>query len=385
MIKLYFICTSVFAASIKQHHRVLSFKRKIIPVLCVVGVILVLLWPNLAFCQNVTPPEFIISGQLTDAASGNILPQANVFLANTTLGAVTDAEGRYLIHRVPVGTYELVASLLGYEMQKVPVRLATDNIIMNLRLEATPLQMSQVEVLAAPDREWQKNLQKFENWFWGNGYKSDECKILNPETLDFEIDHESDCFIATAKRPLRLENLRLGYRAELIVQEFRYYLNKQEIKFAFTPRFEAMTPANDNEAQKWKANRYATYLGSLRHFLAAVIAGRVVPEGYEVMILPHLPWESKGNEKRFNPKITDFSAMLLPTAFASEIEFNFAGTLQINYKPKRGDVRTSWMVVKRDHVLLNKAGYAYDGYAFFLYGEWFNQRIAEALPRDYEP
>jgi len=316
-----------------------------------VGLIGLTLWSVLGFCQNVTPLPLTISGQIRDAATGNILPNANVFLANTTLGAVTDAEGRYVIRNVPVGTYELVASLLGYEIQKTSIRITTDSTVMHLRLKATTLEMSPIEVLATPDREWRKNMQKFESLFWGNGYKADECKILNPEVLDFKIEKESDCFIVVASRPLRLENLRLGYRAEFIVQEFRYYLNQQEIKFAFIPRFEEMTPADPAEAQKWKANRRETYLGSLRHFLVSVISGRLTPEGYEVAILPHLPWE--GNEKRFNRIVTDFNEMLSPTAFPAEIEFNFKGTLQSIYKPEHGDYRTSWLVVKRDHVLLN--------------------------------
>jgi len=333
--------------------------------------------------QPQTVPQFLISGRIIDAVSSLPLPSVNVFLANTTLGSVTDADGRYAIRGVAVGTHELVASLLGYEVQKISVRITTADAGVNLRLQPTALEMPQVEVTAAPDREWRKNLKKFEEFFWGNRYEAKECKILNPEVLDFEIEKASDCFIAVASRPLRLENLRLGYRAEFIVQEFRFYLNEQEIKFAFIPRFEEMPPSNPAEAQTWKVHRRETYLGSFRHFLASVISGRLTPEGYEVAILPNLPWE--GQQKRFNRQVTDFNEMLSPTAFPNEMEFSFTGTLQITYKPKPGEHRTSWLVVKRDHVLLNKAGYAYDGYAFFLYGHWFTQRVAEALPRDYVP
>lgn len=349
------------------------------------GLIFFLIALTLQDAQSQSAAQFLISGQSTDTVTKQPLQNVNIFLANTTLGAVSDAEGRYVIRNVPVGTYELVASLLGYEMQKISVRLTAENVVENLRLKAAPLKMSQIEVLATPDREWRKNLQKFESWFWGNEYKPEECKILNSEVLDFEIDQETGCFIAVASQPLRLENLRLGYRAEFIVQEFRYYLNQQEIKFAFIPRFVEMTPTDSTVAQKWKAARQETYRGSFRHFLVAAISGQLTSEGYKVAILPDLPWGKEGKEMRFNRQITDFSTMFLPTAFSSEVEFDFKGTLQIIYKPIRGDFQTSWLVVQRDHVLLNKAGYAYDGYAFFLYGHWFNQRAAEALPHDYMP
>lgn len=325
-------------------------------------------------------PPFAISGHVTDAASGLPLANVNVFLANTTLGAVTDAAGRYNIRGVPVGTYELVASLLGYEMQRSSVRVTAADAAVDLRLTPTTLAMGEVEVLAAPDREWQKNFQRFEILFWGDRYDDRQCKILNPEVLDFVVENEPHCFLATASRPLRLENRYLGYRAEFILQEFRFYLDSEEIKYAFIPKFEAMSPAEASEERRWSANRRQAYRGSLRHFLAALIAGRLAQEKYTVTLLPNLPWQDKPSRPQF--PTADFSKMLLPTAISTEVEFDFSGCLEIHYLPEN---QKSWLVANREFVLLNTAGYAYDTYAFMLYGYWFNQRAAEMLPWDYQP
>ena len=44
-----------------------------------------------------------IKGYITDEATGDILPGANVSLEGTSLGASTDLEGKYVINKVPVG------------------------------------------------------------------------------------------------------------------------------------------------------------------------------------------------------------------------------------------------------------------------------------------
>ena len=55
-----------------------------------------------------------ITGVITDAATGESLPGANVTLEGTRKGATTDAEGRYLILAVDPGMYTLTATMVGY-------------------------------------------------------------------------------------------------------------------------------------------------------------------------------------------------------------------------------------------------------------------------------
>lgn len=55
-----------------------------------------------------------IAGTVKDATNQNPIPGANVTLQGTTLGASADAEGRYFILNVAPGTYDVVASTVGY-------------------------------------------------------------------------------------------------------------------------------------------------------------------------------------------------------------------------------------------------------------------------------
>ncbi len=55
-----------------------------------------------------------IVGRIVDAKTGEPLPAVNVVLLNTSMGASTDIDGIYYIVNVPVGTYSVRASLVGF-------------------------------------------------------------------------------------------------------------------------------------------------------------------------------------------------------------------------------------------------------------------------------
>lgn len=84
-----------------------------------------------------------IAGTITDASTGETIPGVNVVLDGTTQGAVTDADGYYVILNVRPGTYRLRASFVGYsdaviEAVRVNVNL-TEEVNFALREQAVGL------------------------------------------------------------------------------------------------------------------------------------------------------------------------------------------------------------------------------------------------------
>jgi hypothetical protein len=61
-----------------------------------------------------------IQGTVLDRSTQSPLPMANVIVENTSFGAVTDGQGRFLIPGVPAGPYVLRFSYVGYETLRVP-------------------------------------------------------------------------------------------------------------------------------------------------------------------------------------------------------------------------------------------------------------------------
>jgi outer membrane receptor for ferrienterochelin and colicins len=56
-------------------------------------------------------------------SKGEHIPFVNIYLENTTLGTTTDVTGHYTMIDLPVGDYTIVAKMVGYKIQKKPVKL----------------------------------------------------------------------------------------------------------------------------------------------------------------------------------------------------------------------------------------------------------------------
>ncbi len=75
-----------------------------------------------------------VSGYLKN--SGKVLEFATVATKNSSLGINTDDKGYYKISNIPFGTYELVASVIGYEIQKKTILITEEssNLVVNFNL-----------------------------------------------------------------------------------------------------------------------------------------------------------------------------------------------------------------------------------------------------------
>ncbi len=91
-----------------------------------------------------------IAGKVTDAATGQPLPSVNVMLVGTTMGATTDPDGNFFILNIPVGTYSVRASILGYGTKAVTnVRIMADmTTTLDFSLSTEDIQMRDVVVTA---------------------------------------------------------------------------------------------------------------------------------------------------------------------------------------------------------------------------------------------
>ena len=58
-----------------------------------------------------------ISGTIVDSDTHQPLPGANIILIDTDLGVSTDINGKFLLNNIPVGSYSVSASMIGYESQ----------------------------------------------------------------------------------------------------------------------------------------------------------------------------------------------------------------------------------------------------------------------------
>lgn len=93
-----------------------------------------------------------IEGVIKDAVTDEALIGANVIILNTNLGAATDIEGKYFILNVPVGTYQLQASMIGYSKKLVVDVVVSLDRVAKIDFELSSEAIQQEEVIVTAER-----------------------------------------------------------------------------------------------------------------------------------------------------------------------------------------------------------------------------------------
>ncbi len=91
----------------------------------------------------------VIQGVVKDAKTGDPLPGANVQIVGTSIGAATDLHGKYVIPRVPPGSYTLRVTFIGYKTVEVPVTVrAGEKVKKDIEMQYVAVKGKEVVVTA---------------------------------------------------------------------------------------------------------------------------------------------------------------------------------------------------------------------------------------------
>lgn len=324
-----------------------------------------------------------IAGRVTDIETGEPLFNVNVFLANTTRGDASDKDGYYLIENIPPGAYDLVFSMIGYELKIVQVQfIEPKSIQYNMKLRSQVLKGKAIEVQATVPKEWKKNLERFIKEFLGDTENAKRCKILNPEVLDFQIDDENNKFIAATDSILIVENRSLGFLLHIILNTFR--ISKDSLIYSTYPRYQELVPQDENESTQWKKNRHKTYEGSFRHFLSSLARGGLEQE-YFVL------FTADGKQ------ISSDQLTIMPDTSLSLKWLYLNQPLEVIYRGLSrsgegkyihewgGHFPSSIIYLRKGYAQIDTLGNVYTNFAFIYSGYWFKERVADSLPFDYAP
>ncbi len=230
-----------------------------------------------------------ISGSVKDSKSGEPIPAANVYFAQTTYGGTTDASGAFTFSGFPPGKYVLTISYVGYKpYQSVvePGNTALNGIEIVLEEDITMLR----EIVVRPRTgHWERDFNDFRFYFLGESRFSQYVTIKNPNDLHLYFDTETLVLHAHSLKPIIIENSLTGYRIHYVIQRFEYHAKDQVLISHGIPRFEAMKPATIFERRKWEKNRADAFEGSFLHFARAWNNGTWPENGFTVAPLFRIP------------------------------------------------------------------------------------------------
>jgi len=235
---------------------------------------LALLWllPGLAAAQG------SLSGIVRDSLTQKPLPFASVFLANTTLGVTTTEQGTFVFERVPAGSYDVVASYVGYRLAKQAITVGPAPQRLTLALAPTGAQLGEVVVRPRPNNPG--DYQKFTELFLGRSTFSQQCRIRNPDDVLVDFDPKTTELTAAARNYVQVDNQALGYRVKYYGLHFTCNFNQQVVTFYGQPVFEEMTPRSVRQRRQWEANRVQAYLGSPTHFFRSLRDSQLTAQGF---------------------------------------------------------------------------------------------------------
>jgi len=95
---------------------------------------------------HVSAQALKITGKVTDKATGESLPAANVYVVELQRGSTTDVNGRYEIP-VPAGTYTVEASFIGYRKFSAKVTVGAQDVTFNFALDPSTLNLDELIVV----------------------------------------------------------------------------------------------------------------------------------------------------------------------------------------------------------------------------------------------
>lgn len=323
-----------------------------------------------------------ISGIVSDSQTGEPLFNVNIFLANTTTGGASGEDGRFIIHNVPQGGFDLVVSRIGYEIKVVPVKLIEQkNYQFTFKLKPKPIKGEEVQVEAPEPKQWKKDLKKFELLFLGESENRAECKILNPYVLNFFDDRHSGRFYAFTDSTVKVENNALGYLLNIVFHRFEYTGTK--LIYGVYARYEELPGKSDRERKKWENSRKNTYLGSFRHFVKSAVRGEIEKNGFVVYDVFSL--DRTGAWKRYAPNEMNFVAIDSATSIGKFHFNNYLGVSYTGYPDLNSEPIESILELNEPFAEVDSLGNILTGYSITIRGDWTKGRFSNMLPLDYKP
>jgi len=380
--------------------------------------------------------QFSISGKILSKDDKQPVSSASVFLNNATKGTASANDGTFTIANVKSGKYLLVVSVIGYEDFTEQVLVNGDIKLETIRLITKKNTFK--EVVIHPDANQALYLATFKQQFLGKSDLADQCKILNPEVLNFEhtIDTNVETLKATSTDYLIIENAALGYRIKYMLLDFQYTADPTlpAIRYEGTV-FYSPLPGTPSEQRRWQRMRQQAYKNSAVHFFRSLIQGNTEQQGFQARQLafydnPDRPsdsvlrvkiryyqerakdglffdtlqyWRREVNMPKRLTQLRQFPLtgkdILYPTdqpgifAVGCEMDgvfvtYNEGGhfeKLKLDHVFNPRNTEATLIRFTQPYFYIDENGVVSDPYDMFYTGVWAQNRMAEFLPLDYDP
>jgi hypothetical protein len=383
-----------------------------------------LLFSMLAFKIPAQTSNFI-KGKIINGETGAGIPNASVFITNSSKGTVSNNAGEFELNNVPEGNYELVVSCISYETQVYTYKASQLPLRIQIQMKPKADELQAVVVEPYEKNGWENWGKFFTENFIGASANAKDCRIVNYQALHFRNSKKKNLLRVTAEEPLMIENRALGYKIQYQLEEFSYDFDKKILLyFGYT----LFSDLNKKGPKAWQLkNRQKAYYGSIAHFMKSCYSNRLQEEGFEVKRLSKTPnLEKKRVKKIYRQQMAAVSKdssgyyekilrqpdmfetygkdLLTADSLVTAIDslsktLFFANYLYITYKKEKEDPayldfsnerrqpfyqRSVLFLINHTAVVIEANGNYHMPQDLINYGYWgWSEKIASMLPVDY--
>lgn len=322
------------------------------------------------------------------------LPNANVFIDQTTFGVAADFDGNFVFNNLPVGSSVLVFSFVGYKPYQRTVTIEEGKPIdLVIRMIPEKQELAEVEIKAEKDKKWESDLRKFQRQFLGDDRIGVRCTISNPWVLEFSEDKQTKDFIATASAPLEIINQALGYKVTFYLKDFRF--SNYAYRIAGNTQFTENSSKDPKEAVQQLKNRMESYQLSQRFFFKSILDNKFKENGFQ--LYQEKPQFGSTRTQVFSVEVGKSVAPWTPGAaeFATKgvYRIRIPERIEIHHTNIPSDRRVyrdvtygvSWMEVKGGFVLINGEGVPLNPGVITTSGEMNIGKVGHMLPLNFTP
>ena len=351
-----------------------------------------------------------LTGHLLHAATDQSIESANVFIAHTSQGTLTDENGNFEIKNIPTTSFELVISHVGFEtlIRKIdPTK--SSNLTIQLRLSPNTVNLTEVSVTSIKESKRKRYFKRFESAFLGSSPNAEKCTILNPEVLFYKLTNNK--LDVKANDLIQIENQATGYKIYFLLEAFSQEADRTQ--FAGKPLFDFLKPKEDKQKTQWIKQRKKTYLGSQQHFYKSLYNGNLNRDGF---LIYHARLKNNSEFETLAPAqhqhilktITEENKQLLLNDFIKIVYTKYeltkgrglsrmdaaskigrpaeAGmvTQERNNVSRKGNHPTSYLFARKSRIPFQKNGLPERPDLLIAYGYWSTKGVADLLPIDYK-
>jgi len=283
-------------------------------------------------------------GVVLDIETRKPIARASVYINGSTFGTSCNDEGVFFLHGFPTPPYKIHISAIGYETEVFEISKTSEDNTITIFLKPKNLELQEFVVQAPVRNGWRLYGKKFIEDFIGYSNFAAQCKILNPEVLQFFYDENERILQVYAEEPLIIENNALGYKITYWLDHFGRSYKTGALSYQGSVQFKDLITERTRNVtvRRWQENRLSAYNGSIQHFIVSLYHNRTEEEGFEVrpMKIVTDPALIKDNEvlrKFANGAYELLYAPVNPQIFVQtnsndQKNFSFGDRLQIVYK-----------------------------------------------------